>query len=404
MSKHQYLILGGGMVAGYAAKELVERGLKPGQLTIVSADDTLPYERPPLSKGYLAGEQDLKSILIGDEAFYEDHGTEVRLSTRVGRVDLENRKLQTDSGDTLNFGKLVIATGAHARHFPDLRETPNGLYYLRSVADSSLIRDRSQGAKQAAVIGGGFIGMEVASVLARKGVETTLALPEERVWERFFTPEMSGFFEKYYEDRGVRLLRKARVSSISEAGKRVRATLKSDDEIEADLIVAGIGAVPATELFEGAGLRIDHGIAVNEYLETGIEGVWAAGDVTNYHDVVFGRNRHTEHWDNAVEQGKHVARALTGDRAPFVHLPYFFSDVFDLSYEFWGDPSDADRVAYRGNLAKGEFSVWWLKDSRLRAAFVMRRPEQEREWAMKFIQSQEPVESKALEDESRKIG
>lgn len=404
MSKHQYLILGGGMVAGYAAKELVERGLKPGQLTIVSADDTLPYERPPLSKGYLAGEQDLKSILIGDEAFYEDHGIEVRLSTHVGRVDLENRKLQTDSGDTLNFGKLVIATGAHARHFPDLRETPNGLYYLRSVADSSLIRDRSQGARQAAVIGGGFIGMEAASVLSRKGVETTLALPEERVWERFFTPEMSQFFEKYYEDRGVRLLRKARVNSISEAGKRVRATLKSGDEIEADLIVAGIGAVPATELFEGAGLRIDHGIAVNEYLETGIEGVWAAGDVTNYHDVVFGRNRHAEHWDNAVEQGKHIARALTGDRAPFVHVPYFFSDVFDLSYEFWGDPSDADRVAYRGNLAKGEFSVWWLKDSRLRAAFVMRRPEQEREWATKFIQSQEPVESKALEDESRKIG
>ena len=219
MSKHQYLILGGGMVAGYAAKELVERGLKPGQLTIVSADDTLPYERPPLSKGYLAGEQDLKSILIGDEAFYEDHGIEVRLSTHAGRVDLENRKLQTDSGDTLNFGKLVIATGAHARHFSDLRETPNGLYYLRSVADSSLIRDRSQGARQAAVIGGGFIGMEAASVLARKGVETTLALPEERVWERFFTPEMSQFFEKYYEDRGVRLLRKARVNSISEAGR-----------------------------------------------------------------------------------------------------------------------------------------------------------------------------------------
>ena len=338
MSKHQYLILGGGMVAGYAAKELVERGLKPGQLTIVSADDTLPYERPPLSKGYLAGEQDLKSILIGDEAFYEDHGIEVRLSTRAGRVDLENRKLQTDSGDTLNFGKLVIATGAHPRHFPDLRETPNGLYYLRSVADSSLIRDRSQGAGQAAVIGGGFIGMEVASVLARKGVETTLALPEERVWERFFTPEMSRVLREIL--RGSRGAASAQgKGQLNFGSRRTRSrTLKSGDEIEADLIVAGIGAVPATELFEGAGLRIDHGIAVNEYLETGIEGVWAAGDVTNYHDVIFGRNRHTEHWDNAVEQGKHVARALTGDRAPFVHLPYFFSDVFDLSYEFWGDP------------------------------------------------------------------
>jgi NADPH-dependent 2,4-dienoyl-CoA reductase/sulfur reductase-like enzyme len=404
MSEHRYLILGGGMVAGYAAKELAERGLGLGELTIVSADDALPYERPPLSKGYLAGEQDLKSILINDEAFYRDHGIEVRLSTLVRAVDLKNKRLRTGSGETLDFQKLVIATGAYARRFPNLKQAPNGLYYLRSVADSSRIRQHAQGARRAVVIGGGFIGMEVASVLARKGVETTLALPEERVWERFFTPEMSRFFEKYYEDRGVRLKRKVNIDSISEAGSGVRVTLQSGEALECDLVVAGIGAVPATELFEGTGLRIDHGIMVNEYLETGIDGVWAVGDITNYHDLIFRRNRHTEHWDNAVEQGKYLARSLTGERMPFVHVSYFFSDVFDLSYEFWGDTSDADRVAYRGNLPGGEFSVWWLKENRLRAAFVMRRPEQERDWATRFIQSQEPVDSQALEDESRRIG
>jgi len=400
MNKHQFLILGGGMVAGYAAKELVERGLKPGELAIVSADDTLPYERPPLSKGYLAGEQDLKSIRISDETFYEEHGIEVRLDTTVRALDLKNRTLETASGETIGFNKLVIATGAYARRFPDLRETPRGLYYLRSVTDSSLIRDRAHGARQAVVIGGGFIGMEVSSVLARKGIETTLAMPEERVWESFFTPEMSAFFEKYYKDRGVRLQRKANVKSISEMGDRVRVTLESADGLEADLVVAGIGAVPATKLFQGSGVQIDRGIVVNEYLETGVEDVWAAGDVTTYHDAIFHRSRHTEHWDNAVEQGKHVARSLTGERAPFVHVPYFFSDVFDLSYEFWGDTSDADCVVYRGNLRKGEFSVWWLKENRLRAAFVMRRPEQERDWAVRFIQSQEPVDAKTLGDES----
>ena len=403
MNKHQYLIFGGGMVAGYAAKELVDRGLKPGELAIVSSDGTLPYERPPLSKGYLAGEQDLKSIQINDEAFYENHGIEVRLNTPVREVDLKNRTLETASGETLSFKKLVIATGAYARFFPDLQQTPKGLFYLRSVADSSLIRDRAQGAHQAVVIGGGFIGMEVSSVLARKGVETRLALPEERVWERFFTAEMSQFFEKYYEDRGVRLRRKASVKFISEAGDRVRVALRSGDELEADLVVAGIGAISATELFDGSGVQIDRGIVVNEYLETGVEDVWAGGDVTNYHDVIFHRNRHVEHWDNAVEQGKHVARSLTGERAAFVHVPYFFSDVFDLSYEFWGDTSDAERVVYRGNLGKGEFSVWWLKENRLQAAFVMRRPEQERDWATRLIQSQEPVDAKALGDESRTI-
>ena len=404
MNKHQYLIFGGGMVAGYAAKELVDRGLKPGELAIVSSDGTLPYERPPLSKGYLAGEQDLKSIRINDEAFYENHGIEVRLNTPVREVDLKNRTLETASGETLSFKKLVIATGAYARYFPDLQQIPKGLFYLRSVADSSLIRDRAQGARQAVVIGGGFIGMEVSSVLARKGVETRLALPEERVWERFFTAEMSQFFEKYYEDRGVRLRRKASVKFISEAGDRVRVTLMSGDELEADLVVAGIGAISATELLDGSGVQIDRGIVVNEYLETGVEDVWAGGDVTNYHDVIFHRNRHVEHWDNAVEQGKHVARSLTGERAAFVHVPYFFSDVFDLSYELWGDTSDAERVVYRGNLGKGEFSVWWLKENRLQAAFVMRRPEQEREWATRLIQSQEPVDAKALGDESRTIG
>jgi len=404
MNKHQYLIFGGGMVAGYAAKELVDRGLKPGELAIVSSDGTLPYERPPLSKGYLAGEQDLKSIQINDEAFYENHGIEVRLNTPVREVDLKNRTLETASGETLSFKKLVIATGAYARYFPDLQQIPKGLFYLRSVADSSLIRDRAQGARQAVVIGGGFIGMEVSSVLARKGVETRLALPEERVWERFFTAEMSQFFEKYYEDRGVRLRRKASVKFISEAGDRVRVALRSGDELEADLVVAGIGAISATELFDGSGVQIDRGIVVNEYLETSVEDVWAGGDVTNYHDVIFHRNRHVEHWDNAVEQGKHVARSLTGERAAFVHVPYFFSDVFDLSYEFWGDTSDAERIVYRGNLGKGEFSAWWLKENRLQAAFVMRRPEQEREWATRLIQSQEPVDAKALGDESRTIG
>jgi 3-phenylpropionate/trans-cinnamate dioxygenase ferredoxin reductase subunit len=404
MSRHRHVILGGGMAAGYAARELVERGLKPGELLIVSADDTLPYERPPLSKGYLAGQQDLEGILIGDEAFYRDHGIEVRLNTGVLSLDLQKRELETASREALGFENLLIATGAHARHFPYLSDTPPGLYYLRSQADSTAIRERAQDARQAVVIGGGFIGMEVASVLARQGISTTLALPEPRVWERFFTPEMSRFFEDYYEKRGVKLQLGVTLNSISASGGRITVILEAGRQLEADMVVAGIGAVPATELLDDSRLQLDHGILVNEYLETGIEGVWAAGDVTNYRDVLFNRNRHTEHWDNAVEQGKHAARALTGERKPFVHVPYFFSDVFDLSYEFWGDTSDADSVTYRGNLGSGEFSVWWTKDHRLQAAFVMKRPEQERDWALKLIQSQEPVDAKALGDESQTIG
>ena len=180
--------------------------------------------------------------------------------------------------------------------------------------------------------------------------------------------------------------------------------LEDGQSIPSEMVVAGIGVRPAADLLANSGIEEADGVTVNEYLETSAPGIFAAGDVANYQDVLFQKRRRVEHWDNAVSQGQYCARALMGERTPFKHVPYFFSDVFDLSYEFWGDTSDADHVSYRGNLNSGEFSVWWLKENRLQAAFVMRRPDQEREWATKFIQSQEPVDPKAIGDESRKLG
>jgi NADPH-dependent 2,4-dienoyl-CoA reductase/sulfur reductase-like enzyme len=396
MASYKYLILGGGMVAGYAAKEFVERGLRPGELGIVSSDDTLPYERPPLSKGYLAGEQEVESILINPGTFYGEHGIDVRLLTVVRGLDFKKKSLTTATGDELGFEKLLLATGARARTFPGPGHRPQALFYLRSLEDARRIRERAQRARRVVVIGGGFIGMEAASVLARREIETVLAMREERVWKQFFTPEMSDFFEKYYEARGVKLRRNAGIAWISEEGGGVQMKLDSGEQLAADFAVAGIGATPVTELFEGTGLQLDRGVRVNEYLETGVPDVWAAGDVTRYLDVLFQRMRHVEHWDNAVEQGRHAAGSLMGERKAFVHVPYFFSDVFDLSYEFWGDTSDADRVVYRGQVARGEFSVWWLKDQRLRAAFVMRRPDTERTRATHLIESQEEVDAAEL--------
>ena len=214
MKNSKYLILGGGMVAGYCARELVERGLKPGELTIVSEDKALPYERPPLSKGFLAGKDSEESIRINAQEFYQKHEIDLRLASPVRAVDAGRKLLHLRSGDDLSFEKLVIATGAAVRTLEMPGSDLPGLHYLRSLEDSQQIRAHAANAKRAAVIGGGFIAMEVASVLAQKGVETAIILREDRIWKRVFTPAMSGFFEGYYAARGVRFVKDAKIAAI----------------------------------------------------------------------------------------------------------------------------------------------------------------------------------------------
>ncbi len=398
MHRYRYLILGGGMVAGYAAQAMVERGLPADALAIVSADTALPYERPPLSKGFLAGTDDEASVYINDAAFYRDHGIAVQLDTTVAGVDLGSKQLAISRGERIGFESLLIATGAAVRSLDVPGTGEANILYLRSLEDSRRIKAQLPAATRALVIGGGFIGMEVASVIAQKGIPTTLAFPEQRVWARLFTPEMSAFFQQYYQSRGVTLAAAERVAAFEHGQDQQQAAAVTTNgrRIPADLVVAGVGVRPVTGLFERTGLAMDNGIVVNEYLETSVPGVFAAGDVAQYRDVLYDKQRRVEHWDNAVEQGKHAARVLLGERVPFVHVPYFFSDVFDLSYEFWGDTAQADQVVYRGDVTTSSFSAWWLAGNRLVAAFVMNRPDDERDAAPRWIAERTPVDAVRL--------
>jgi 3-phenylpropionate/trans-cinnamate dioxygenase ferredoxin reductase component len=386
MEKTKLAILGGGMVAGYAAKQLVEMGLPAGDLTILSADTEVPYERPPLSKGFLAGKDSRESVRINPAEFYSEHGIDVRLRCEVENVDAAEKQLHLKVGGPLGFDKLVIATGAQPRRLTVPGAELEGVYYLRSLDDSARIREHAGRAKSAAVIGGGFIGMEVASVLAQKKVETTMVVQEERIWARFFTPEMSHFFEKYYEARGVRFERKAKVDSLVGMGALEGVRLAGGATIAAEMVVAGIGVRPVADFLGSSGIAMSDGVEVNECLETNQPGIYAAGDVAHYQDVLFGKRRRVEHWDNAVTQGQHCAKTLMGERSVYRHVPYFFSDVFDLSYEFWGDASEADETITRGEMGEKSFSVWWLRGEELVAAFVMNRPDDERTVAPQWIE------------------
>jgi 3-phenylpropionate/trans-cinnamate dioxygenase ferredoxin reductase component len=404
MTSSKYLVLGGGMVAGYAAKELASRGLGSGELLIISADDALPYERPPLSKGFLSGKENEAGILINNPEWYRQQGIEVKLQTEIERVDLQKKRLHATSGETFEFEALLIATGARARKLDCPGNDLPNVFCLRSLDDSRKIRGSTESCKQAVVLGGGFIGMEVAAVLAQKNIETTLILREDRVWNRLFTAPMSEFFERYYASRGIQLLKGEWVSRLQGKDRVSGAVLSSGRKIPCDLVVAGIGATPVSELFTNGGLTAENGVVVNEYLETKLPGIFAAGDVANYLDIIFDKRRRVEHWDNAVSQGQHWASLVRGDRKPFSHVPYFFSDVFDLSYELWGDSEGSTQTVARGDLNSSSFSVWWLKQGRLVSAFAMNRPDEERQAAAEWVKAKQLVSPERLADNNRAVG
>ena len=384
------------MVAGYAAKEMVERGLKPGDLRIVSSENALPYERPPLSKSFLAGKDQEEQIRISPESFYREHGIELELGSEVHRIDTTKSILSLRSGGEIGFEKLIIATGAVVKTLDIPGSTLPGIHYLRSLADSKIIRDHANHAKRAVVVGSGFIAMEVSSVLAQKGIETVMVVRDERVFKKLFTPEMSHNFETYFAARGVRFIKHAELKEARGEAALASVVLKDGRTIDCDLMVAGIGVQPLTRVAEESGIAVADGVVVNEYLETAAPGIYAAGDVANYQDTLFGKRRRVEHWDNAVSQGKHCGAALLGERAPFVHVPYFFSDMFDLSYELWGDTSGADEVIVRGDISSTSFSVWWLNRQRLAAAFTMNRPDEERDAAPRWIESKRRLTAEEL--------
>jgi NADPH-dependent 2,4-dienoyl-CoA reductase/sulfur reductase-like enzyme len=372
------------MVAGYAVQQMLEDGVPPGDIGIVSADNAAPYERPPLSKGLLLGSEEEKDIFINPPEKYGPSGVGLHLETHVSTVDLDNRRLQSDKGD-FGYENLLVATGALVRTFDVPGADLDGILYLRSLDDSKRIQDVIGPVRKAVVIGAGFIGMEVASAFAQKDTDTTMVFPGSRLWENFLTPEISAWFARYYEERGVRIETGEMVNGFAGEGRIRTVTAASGREFEAEAVVAGIGVKPATNFLEGSGLTVENGVKVNEHLETGVPNVWAAGDVANYYDTIFKKQRRIEHWDNAVEQGKHAAGLLQGKREAFVHVPYFFSDVFDLSYEYWGDSAGATETIHRADWDNKSIAAFWLRDARMVAAFVMNRPDEERDLVQEWI-------------------
>ncbi len=356
------VIVGGGLTAAKAVEQLREEGYD-GDLVVYAAEQHLPYERPPLSKGYLLGDDERDVVFVHDATWYAEHGVDVRLGQRVDALD-PGAHTVTAGGTAQAYSRLLLATGSQPRRLAMADESGAPVAYLRTIEDTERLKAAFTDGARIAVLGAGWIGLEAAAAARKAGAEVTVLESLDLPLLRVLGPEVATSFADLHREHGVDLRLGVQVGGISQDGAGVRIDA-AGDPVEADLLLVGIGAVPDTSLAEAAGLSVDNGVRVDAALRTSAPDVFAAGDVANHDHPVLGHRIRVEHWDNAIEQGKVVARVMLGQDTTYDRQPYFFTDQYDLGMEYVGhvDPATADEVVIRGD-TQGErvFTALWVKD------------------------------------------
>jgi NADPH-dependent 2,4-dienoyl-CoA reductase/sulfur reductase-like enzyme/nitrite reductase/ring-hydroxylating ferredoxin subunit len=362
------VIVGGGAAGFAAAQRLRDLGYS-AQLTLLSADDTAPYDRPNLSKDYLAGEADPAWMPLKDAAFYADNGIELRLSTTVTKIDPGARQVTLASGESLPYDALLLATGAEPNHPPTPGFDRDNVFVLRSQADSDAIIARLEGAKTAAVIGASFIGLEAAAALRTRGLEVHVVAPEALPLESILGPELGRFLQGLHEGHGVQFHLQHTASSFD--GQIL--TLDNGTTIAADLVVLGVGVKPRLGLAEAAGLKLDKGVLVDARFRTSAEGVFAAGDIARFTDPAGGAPIRVEHWVAAERQGQIAAANMLGQDLPIDEPAFFWSAHYDVSIRYVGHAETWDRIEVEGDLAAKDATVRYLSGGKLLAAATVGR-------------------------------
>jgi 3-phenylpropionate/trans-cinnamate dioxygenase ferredoxin reductase subunit len=370
-----FVIVGAGLAGARAAEALRDYGFD-GRVVLVGDEPEPPYLRPPLSKGVLSGEVAPAEVHLHDEAFYAGLDIELRTATTVTHVDPGAREVVLEGGERLAYERLLLATGAQARRLSVPGGDLAGIHHLRSLADAARLRERIVRGGALAVVGGGWVGCEVAAVARQAGLDVTIIAPGRALLEHALGARVGAIYRDAHAAHGVRLLLGTHAAAFEGDGTVERVRTADGRTCDCDAVVVAAGAVPRTGLAQAAGIAVGDGIVCDEYLETGVTGVFAAGDVASALHPLFGRLR-IEHWANAQDQGPVAARnmlgfAKAGDpvlarRAVYDRVPYFYSDQYDLVMECSGHAAGAEEVVLRGDPADGAFIAFWLADDRILA-------------------------------------
>lgn len=362
--KQTFVIVGAGLAGARAAETLRGEGFD-GRLVLVGAEAAHPYHRPPLSKGYLRGERERSSIFVHREDFYHDKEIELLRSTRVSRIYPGDAQVEMDSGRRLDYDRLLLATGARPRIMNVTGSDLDGIHYLRTIGDSDRLRQELKRATRLAVIGGGWIGSEVAASARRLGVDVVLIDPRRNPLEKVVGPEVGAVFRRLHTDHGVEFRPKTRVESFIGDGTVEGVRTTSGEIIAADHVVVGIGVLPRVELAADAGLDLDDGVVTDHRLRTSSPKIFAAGDIASAWHPLFNRRLRVEHWANARDQGIVAARNMLGQSQSYDRIPHFLSDQYDFSIEYAGHARHWDRVVFRGDPASRSFIAFWLAGGRV---------------------------------------
>jgi 3-phenylpropionate/trans-cinnamate dioxygenase ferredoxin reductase subunit len=400
------VIVGAGQAGFEAAASLRAEGYQD-PITLVGEERHLPYQRPPLSKGFVLDKQGLDEIELRPPSFYRDHGIEVRVGERAVHVNREKRHIRLASGDCIPYDSVVLAVGARNRSLPVDGAELDGVLYLRTLDESREIKSRVQRAESVVVIGGGFIGLELAAVARTLGKSVAVLEAQPRLMPRVVAPAISEFYRELHAGQGVTVLCGATVSEIIGAGGKVRAVaVGGGRSFPADVVLVGIGVVPNVELAQGAGLKVGNGIVVDDCLRTSDPAIYAVGDCAEHPNMFADGRVRLESVQNACDQARCAAAAIAGRRAPYAALPWFWTDQYDVRLQMAGLSLKYDQTVTRGDMALRKFSVFYFRDGRLVAVDSVNRPA-DHMIARRLLAAKTPVTPEDAADESidlKKIG
>ena len=406
MNHERFVIIGASLAGASAAAALREGGFD-GTVELIGAEPQLPYNRPPLSKGYLRGQERFEDQLVNPAEYYTQHDITLRLGVRVTRVDPGRKVVGLDGGEEVPYDRLLVATGGRNRTLTTPGAELPGIFQLRTVEDCDRIRAVARAGARAVVIGLGFIGSEVSASLRQMGLAVTAIEGHPVPLARVLGHQVGTVLAEIHREKGVELVMEDAVAAFEGAGRLERVRTKGGRTIECDLVVAGIGIVPNSELLAGAGAAVDNGVLVDALCQSSLPGVYAAGDVANHLHPLFGRLR-VEHWNNGFQQGRVAARTMLGGSQPYDYLHSFWSDQYEHLLEYVGYAAHWDRVVFRGDPGSRKFLGFFLKDVTVRAAVGLNRggdpedakTEGELKRVAKLIRARVPVDPKRLADEA----